>query len=111
MLSFAGVAGEAHGSDTRPACGRASDQYPEGTTIRNVRQLSVLSAEEMALIAAQLELAAIDPCTLGASMVLAGLPDLTQLPPLSRLQAPRGVTLVVDMENRPCNLPAKEIEK
>ena len=32
------------------------------------------------------------------------------MPPSSRLQAERGATLVVDMENRPCVLPAKPIE-
>ncbi|MCB1400872.1 MAG: sulfurase, partial [Rhodobacteraceae bacterium] len=46
----------------------------------------------------------------GASLVLHGIPDLTHLPPSSRLQGPDGVTLVVDMENRPCVLPGKVIE-
>ena len=31
-------------------------------------------------------------------------------PPSSRLQGPDGTTLVIDMENRPCNLPARVIE-
>jgi hypothetical protein len=39
------------------------------------------------------------------------LPDFTHLPPSSRLQFDGGATLVVDMENRPCQLPAKGIEE
>jgi MOSC domain-containing protein YiiM len=43
--------------------------------------------------------------------VLEGIPDLTHLPPSSRLQGPDGVTLVVDMENLPCQEPAVTIDK
>ena len=44
-------------------------------------------------------------------LVLEGIPDFTHLPPSSRLQGPDGVTLVVDMENLPCQEPAATIEK
>lgn len=110
FASFAGVAGELHGGLTRAACSRVSQQYPRNTEIRNVRQFSVLSAEELALIAQGMGLAALDPSLLGASLVISGIPDFTHLPPSSRLQADSGATLVVDMENRPCTLPAKGIE-
>ena len=110
FASFAGVAGEVHGGVTRASCSRVTGQYKRGTEIRNVRQFSVLSAEELALIAADMGLAVLDPSLLGASMVISGIPDFTHLPPSSRLQAESGATLVVDMENRPCTLPAKEIE-
>ncbi|WP_299283566.1 sulfurase [uncultured Tateyamaria sp.] len=106
-----GFPGEAHGGATRPSCVRVKSQYPQGTTIRNVRQLSVLSAEELALTAAEMGMEAIDPALVGASMVIEGIPDVTYLPPASRLQAPSGASLVVDMENRPCTLPAREIER
>ena len=53
----------------------------------------------------------LDPGLLGVSVVLRGIPDFTHVPPSSRLQGPDGVTLTVDMENLPCNLPAREIEK
>ena len=52
----------------------------------------------------------LSPQWVGASVVLRGLPDLTHLPPSSRLQGPDGVTLVIDMENRACVLPGKVIE-
>ncbi|MDO6587287.1 sulfurase [Salipiger sp. 1_MG-2023] len=110
-LSFEGVAGERHSGLTRAACSRVTAQHPRGTPIANVRQLTVLSAEEIAQTAALMGLDALDPAWVGASIIVEGLPDLTHLPPSSRLQGPDGATLVVDMENRPCVLPGREIEK
>ena len=108
---FSGPEGEAHGGLTRPSCSRVLAQYPRGTEIRNTRQFSVLSVEELNEIAAAMGVPSLDPALLGATMIIAGLPDLTHLPPSSRLQGAGGATLVVDMENRPCQLPAPFIEK
>ena len=109
-VRFDGVAGEVHGGLTRPSCSRVLAQYPRGTTIRNTRQFSVLSQEELVLMAAGIGVAALSPHLLGASMVLRGIPDFSHIPPGSRLQADAGATLVVDLENRPCTLPARGIE-
>lgn len=109
-VSYAGIAGEEHAGLTRPSCSRVVAQYPKGTEIRNVRQFSVLSVEELAAIAAKMGVERIDPAWVGASLVVEGIPDFTHLPPSSRLQGPDGVALVVDMENRPCHLPAKVID-
>lgn len=109
-LTWAGIKGEAHGGVTRPSCSRVLSQHPRDTEIRNVRQLSVLSVEELSEIAAQIGLDGFDPAWVGASLILEGIPDFTHVPPSSRLQAPSGATLVVDMENRPCVLPAPVIE-
>ena len=108
-LTYAGIPGEAHGGLTRPSCSRVISQHPRDTDIRNVRQLSVVSWEELSEIAADCEIETLDPALVGASLVIKGIPDFTHLPPSSRLQLPDGATLVVDMENRPCNLPAKPI--
>ncbi len=109
QLTYAGIPGEAHGGLTRLSCARVVSQHPKGTEIRNVRQLCVMSAEELAEIAADCGLQTLDPAMTGASMVIKGIPDLTHLPPSSRLQFPDGSVIVVDMENRPCHLPAKVI--
>jgi hypothetical protein len=109
-VSYAGIAGEEHAGLTRPSCSRVVAQYPKGTEIRNVRQFSVLSVEELAAIAAKMGVARIDPAWVGASLVVEGIPDFSHVPPSSRLQGPDGVALVVDMENRPCHLPAKVID-
>lgn len=111
FASYAGFDGDFHAGLTRKSCVRVTSQHPKGTDIRNVRQLSILSAEEMREIAADIGLDALDPVHLGASIVVEGIGDFTHLPPNSRLQADNGTTLVVDMQNGPCNLPAREIEK
>jgi len=111
MAVFGGFAGEAHFGVTRPSCVRVRSQHKQGTTINNVRQLSVMSAEEIAHIAENMGLEGIDPTLLGASLILEGIADFTHVPPSSRLQSDTtGATLVVDMVNRPCVLPGREIE-
>ncbi len=109
-LTFDGIAGECHAGLTRLSCSRVTSQYQRGTPIRNERQLSIVSAEELEQIAGAMGLDTLDPARLGSTMVLRGIPDFTHLPPSSRLQAPSGATVVVDMENRPCIFPAKSIE-
>ena len=109
-LTYAGHDGETHSGLTRPSCARVTSQHPKGTEIRNVRQLTILSAEDLAAISADMGVEALDPGLTGASLVIEGIPDFTHVPPASRLQGPDGVTLVVDMENQPCHLPAKPID-
>jgi MOSC domain-containing protein YiiM len=89
---------------------RVKSQWPQGTEIRNVRQLSIMSQAEIDQIAADCGLEALDPALLGCSIVVKGISDFSHVPPSSRLQAPDGTTVVIDMQNLPCTLPAREIE-
>ncbi len=109
-LRFDGPEGEAHGGLTRASCSRVTALYKRGTTIRNTRQLAILSVEELTEIAARMGLDALDPALTGASMVVRGLPDFSHLPPGSRLLADSGACITVDMEIRPCTLPARPID-
>ncbi len=109
--SYAGVDGEVHSGLTRPSCVRTVTQFPEGTEIRNVRQFSVLSAEEMAATAAEMGLETLRPEWVGASIIIEGIDDFTHVPPSSRLMNAAGTSLVIDMHNRPCHYPGKEVEK
>lgn len=111
FASYAGFEGDYHAGLTRKSCVRVKSQHPEGTEIRNVRQFSIVSAEELAAIAAVIGLETLDPVLLGASIVVEGIDDFTHVPPNARLQAANGTTIVVDMQNGPCNFPAREIEK
>ncbi len=110
ILGFEGLVGEHHAGLTRASCSRVLSQYPRGTEIRNVRQLSVLCQGDLDAIARDLRLEALDPAWLGASVVVQGLPDFSFLPPSARLQADDGPTLVVDMQNLPCKFPEMTIE-
>lgn len=108
--TFDGFEGESRGGITRPSCSRVVSQYPRETEIRNTRQLTIVSVQELADIAEAMGLDAFDPAWIGAGIVVDGIPDLSKLPPSSRLQAAGGATFTIDMENRPCNLPAPVIE-
>jgi MOSC domain-containing protein YiiM len=110
LATLEGFEGEVHSGFSRPSCSRVTSQHPKGTEIGNARQVTILSAEELAEIAEKMGVDALDPALLGASMIVEGIPDFTHIPPSSRLQGPSGATLVVDMENRPCVLPGREIE-
>lgn len=109
-LTFDGIAGAFHAGLTRPSCSRVKSQYPRNTPIKNERQLCIVSQEDLDTIAAEMGLEGIDPARIGANIVLRGIPDFTHIPPSSRLQAPSGATVTVDMENRPCVFPSKSLE-
>ncbi|TRD22478.1 MOSC domain-containing protein [Palleronia caenipelagi] len=108
-LSFDGLEGEVHAGRTRPSCARVLAQHPRGTEIANTRQIAIVSVEELDTIARGLDVERLDPAWLGASIAIEGLPDFSYIPPSSRLQAPDGTTLVVDMQNEPCTLVAKTL--
>lgn len=110
-VTYDGFVGEARSGLVRASCPRVINQYPQGTEIRNARQISILSAEELADVAATLKLDALDPAWLGASMIVEGIPDFTHVPPSARLLSENGTCLVVDMENRPCNITGREVER
>jgi hypothetical protein len=109
-LGFAGPEGETHGGLTRPSCSRVLGLYPRDTLIRNARQLSILSHEDLVAIAGAMGLEVLDPALVGATMVVRGIPDFSHVPPSSRLLADSGACVTIDMENRPCMLPARPIE-
>lgn len=109
-VSFEGFAGDSHSGLTRESCVRVREQYKEGTIIRNTRQISIVSTEELAHIAGLMEISAIKPEHLGANICVSGIPDLSLLPLSSRLLFSGGVSLVVDMQNEPCKYPAQVID-
>lgn len=108
---FSGLDSEDHSGLTRPSCSRVASQYSKGTEIRNTRQICIVSEEEMALVASKIGVPVFNPEWCAANLVVSGIPDFTHLPPSSRLQASSGATLTIDMENRPCHLPAPVIDE
>lgn len=109
-VSYAGFEGDSHSGLTRKACTRVKHQYPTGTEIRNTRQVSALSQEELHVIQNTLNIDELRPQWVGANLIVEGIPDFTQVPPSSRLIAENGTALVVDMENAPCRYPGDIIE-
>lgn len=109
--TFAGFEGDCHGGLTRPADVRVRRQYEKDTPIRNTRQVSIVSREELDEIAARMEIPELKPDWLGANLVLSGIPTLTKLPGSTRLIFSSGAALVVDTENAPCRFPAEIIDR
>lgn len=107
-LSFEGIAGDFHAGHTRRSGGR-EPWYPRGTEMRNERQLSIVAADELAIVAERMAIAGIKPEWIGANLVLDGVPRLSMLPPRTLLFFENGVTLRIDGQNAPCKLSGKSI--
>lgn len=110
-LRFSGIEGDCHGGLTRKSDVRMVKQFKPNTEVKNTRQVSILSVEELAEIARNMGLPEIEAEWVGANMVTTGISDLTRLPPSSRLQFPSGATIVIDIENLPCRYPAEIIAR
>lgn len=100
-LTYAGVVGDRHEGLLRPS-GAREPWYPRGTKMRNERQVSILSVEELAAIAGALALPTLPAAWIGANLALSGVPHLSRLPPRTLLMFPSGATIRVDGDNGPC---------
>jgi MOSC domain-containing protein YiiM len=107
--ALGGIEGDKHSGMTRLSDGR-TPYYPRGTEIRNDRQVSLVSQEELAQVAAALDVPVIQPEWVGANLLLQHIPHLTQLPRGTRLVFARGAVLIVEGENLPCIGPGKILE-
>ncbi len=109
-VTLEGFTGDRHAGLTYPSGGR-TPHYPRGTTIRNSRQVSLVSVEELAEAAAALGVPEITPEALGANLLVSGIPMLSYLPPGTRLFFSTGAVLVVEGENGPCTAAGAEVQK
>jgi hypothetical protein len=107
-LTYDGVAGDFHAGLTRPSGGR-EPWYERGTEMRNERQVSILSVEELAEIAGNMGLTRLEPGWIGANLVLEGIPSMTFLPARTLLFFPSGATLRIDGHNGPCRIAGGSI--
>ncbi len=111
VITFDGIEGDCHASRNRLSDSRMLNQYKRGTPVANSRQLSLVSVEELADIAKALDIPVLPPQWVGANLLISDIPDLTLLPPSTRLMFSSGATLIVDLENAPCRYPAEIIEQ
>jgi hypothetical protein len=109
-VSLEGFADDRHAGFVRAADGRVPE-YPRGTPIRNDRQVSLVSTEEMMVVAEAMGIPRIEASWLGANLEIAGIEALSQLPPNTRLAFSSGAVLVVQALNRPCAGPGRVIAK
>lgn len=107
-MTFEGISGDRHGGHTRRSGGR-EPWYPRGTEMCNERQISILSAEELSLIATRMEIAELKAEWIGGNITLSGIPNLTMVPPRTRLVFEGGVVIRVDGDNKPCRFAGEAI--
>lgn len=107
-LTLEGVTGDVHFGFTRPADGRDRG-IVRGTPVRNWRQWSAVSVEELQKIAKTMGLECLDPCLLSANLTFSGVENFTLLPRGTEIRFEGGAILTVEQENAPCAGPGKEI--
>ncbi len=118
LLDMQGIVGNRHSGALREA-GPREPWLPRGQMIRNDRQLSALSTEELAMIAARLSLTDPAPGSIGANLVVTGIDDFSRIAPGSHLAiggAWGGVgrfdgnaVLRVEAYNKPCRGPGRKL--
>ncbi|WP_417686266.1 MOSC domain-containing protein [Roseibium sp.] len=107
-LALDGLAGDRHGGFSRRSGGR-EPWYPRGTEMCNERQISILCADELSVVAERMELDRVEPEWLGANVLLAGLTNLSLIPPRTRLVFNSGAVIRVDGDNAPCRAAGRAI--
>lgn len=107
-LTWDGVEGDKHAGVSMSA--DSPDFYSRDSEVRNTRQVSLVSEEELAKIAAILDVPELQSAWLGANLLLSGIGDLTQLPSGTRLIFSQGAGLVVEDSNPPCTAPGQVVQ-
>ncbi|TIT21873.1 MAG: MOSC domain-containing protein [Mesorhizobium sp.] len=108
QLGFDGIEGDFHAGTTRRSGGR-EPWYPRGTEMRNERQLSIVAADELAIVAERMGIAEIKPEWIGANLLIEGLPHLSMLPSGSLLFFKGGATVKIDAQNGPCRIAGRPV--
>lgn len=109
-VNFEGIVGDHHAGASREAY--TGERESKGTVLRNDRQWSAVSDEELAYMSTRLALTEpITASTLGANLCIAGVPDLSLLPRGTRFKFPSGAALTVEEYNPPCRYMSAEVAK
>ncbi|MBP9758715.1 MOSC domain-containing protein [Candidatus Dojkabacteria bacterium] len=104
-------AGQGRSSDVRDRELLEDKDFPKKILVRNWRQWTAVSEEELAKIATNLSVEKVGAELLGANIKLSGIPNFTSLPRGTFLRFPNEAILLVEEENKPCTGPGKEIQK
>ena len=107
-LTFEGISGDYHSGATRLSGGR-EPWYPRGTEIRNERQLSLLSTDDLRTYAHRLDIPELKSEWIGGNILLEGISSFSFLPPRSLLFFDNGVTVKIDGNNGPCRIAGRSV--
>lgn len=109
-VDWGGAVGDRHHGETMPSDSRQSAVFDRGTTIRNHRQISLVDAAELAVIASALGVPGLAPGLIADNICTEGIPDLTSLPRMTRLVFEGGVVLMTGGENMPCTIAGAMVQ-
>jgi MOSC domain-containing protein YiiM len=109
-LDWGGPVGDRHHGETMLSNTRQSAVFAKGTVIRNHRQVSIVSVEELALVADAMGVPELAPGLIADNVCTEGIPDLTGLPRMTRLVFDGGVVLMLGGENLPCTIAGTLVE-
>lgn len=109
-LALGGIRSDRHYGFTRKS-GSREPWHPRGTEIRNGREVTIVSVEELAEIAQRMGLAALPAGWIGANLVVEGVPRLTFLPPGTRIFFEGEAVLTVEGVNNPCRYAGQAIAR
>lgn len=107
-LTFEGVPGDRHAGFTRKSGGR-EPWYPRGTDMCNERQVSILAVDELSEVAARMEIDDLKSEWIGGNILISAIPNLTRIPPRTRLVFEGGTVIRVDGDNAPCRFAGAAI--
>ena len=111
IVDMEGFAGDRHSGLTMRSGSKQKRFYEKGTTIRNTRQVSIISVEDMAVVANNLDVPHVDASWLGSNLLIEGIEEVSQLPRGTRLIFSSGAALVVEEENHPCMNSGKQVQE
>lgn len=109
-LSFEGIDGDSHAGWTRKSDAR-TPWHKRGLDIRNVRQISMVSVEDLAAISEKLEVPTVAAAWIGANVVVQGIPDFSFLPAGTNLFFDGDCVLRVEEQNAPCRYAGKAVQE
>lgn len=107
-LDHQGIVGDRHYGYTKSA-GVREKPIQKGTTVRNNRQFSAVSVEELRVIS-DLMGYEVTPEAIGANILFEGCPDLTMIERQSLIMFEGGVILAVYCDNIPCAIAGGAVQ-
>lgn len=107
-LTYDGIPQDNHAGKLRQS-GAREPWYERGTEMRNERQLSLLSDEELAEVAGLMEIDELKSEWIGGNVTFNGIPHFSLLPARTILLFEGGVSIRIDGDNGPCRFAGRSI--
>jgi hypothetical protein len=109
-FDFEGIVDNRHRGWTRPADARVP-YLKRGVVMRNTRQVTMVSVEDLAEIARRLEIPTCTAACLGANIVVEGIANFSFLPRGAKLILSGELILTIEDQNEPCTQTGEALQQ